>query len=895
MKNQYHIRRLFIYLICIGIFVLSSFLNINVAYADAAVVSEGDTHIKGNEDATDPDDFDAIWEQNLFKMWSILKSMGMTDEQACGVMGTMLAESGGGLAAWLVEGQAPYTFYTQEEVDKYVEEVSSKYEDEHNRFFQEVSSSYANSGQGINSYYYTDYDNVLGNQNDYFPGIGIPQFTGSGACRLLKWAKENNVEWWDFDTQMTFFLVPFDQEGYNHQAKDRSKNAFENLMDDNPSSVVDSVKWWATYVEGHSPDGSRIPNGEELYKIFKGMNWDSEYGEMILSGAGMKARVNNDIIDVSALYDIASKVLIYPQNSGFLLDYIEDQDKNFEAKNADVYQGYVSSLQGEADTSKEYCLYELFGEDVHWYRYLGEATYAPELLDHIYSAVVEDRVKKLTLGSILDYESKNYLSCNVYNNRAEVLTSEDLANGYKDPRVLAIKTGYFNGYVYTLANIKMGIAKYLSSMVSFLLGPRLLIELSNWITKIETSDIWKAIKPALMTILAFAMLFFIFSLVKKAKKYAIGTGSGREFISRFLFGFISLGLLFASLANPTRFNDLIVRGITIVDGIFDEALESNVKNDEVISISDDASDELIVSAYIWRVCIFQPWCRGQFGDDYEHLYTTYEDVDALKNKGIKDASQMEQSHEEVDPEDNTGKAFYNSAKYTGDIVVPIGGGKLVRNWAAYLMSCGSKYHLDFNLVDEASELTASKQPVYPMANTTAYDPTLMADTFRVIDAQMNIAPQEYNKDKLIINNYTDSKSLTNSFGHESRVMLLNAALLIFFIPIIASKFKNFVILIIVSIQLIYHSIVELFKENSGLKQYGPILRKSFVNYFLACIKGYIMLLLYIKFVDQGFIKMVIYCILCIVILSYGLQDIRDLANKTKYKIRRMRGKSGIRG
>ncbi len=66
--------------------------------------------------------------------------------------------------------------------------------------------------------------------------------------------------------------------------------------------------------------------------------------------------VKADIDDKSVLYSYASQVMEYPQNQGFIVDKTID----LESKNIDVYKGYVSHLKGGTDTSKKYCLYELF-------------------------------------------------------------------------------------------------------------------------------------------------------------------------------------------------------------------------------------------------------------------------------------------------------------------------------------------------------------------------------------------------------------------------------------------------------------------------------------------------------------------------------------------------------
>ena len=273
-------------------------------------------------------------------------------------------------------------------------------------------------------------------------------------------------------------------------------------------------------------------------------------------------------------------------------------------------------------------------------------------------------------------------------------------------------------------------------------------------------------------VLAFAMIAFIFSMVKKVANYATGKGGGpKDIIERFVIGVFAIGFLFVSLYNPSQLNALMYQATTAVDNIFNYALNESCVNDEVIHCEDV---NMQTHAYLWRTAIFQPWCRGQFsGLNYNECYTNY----ATLADGQK---AMPQSNQEVNPADTSGNPFFNSTKYTGDVVVPIGGGKVVRNWAAFLMSCGSKYHIDYTLKDktEASEVNLDSPVFFPLDSslTAAYDSTLMADTYRVIDAQFDVSPQLY-ADGSIVNNYTGAKAPNYYYFQESYVMLFNALML----------------------------------------------------------------------------------------------------------------------
>ena len=261
-------------------------------------------------------------------------------------------------------------------------------------------------------------------------------------------------------------------------------------------------------------------------------------------------------------------------------------------------------------------------------------------------------------------------------------------------------------------------------------------------------------------------------MVKKVANYATGKGGGpKDIIERFVIGVFAIGFLFVSLYNPSQLNALMYQATTAVDNIFNYALNESCVNDEVIHCEDV---NMQTHAYLWRTAIFQPWCRGQFsGLNYNECYTNY----ATLADGQK---AMPQSNQEVNPADTSGNPFFNSTKYTGDVVVPIGGGKVVRNWAAFLMSCGSKYHIDYTLKDktEASEVNLDSPVFFPLDSslTAAYDSTLMADTYRVIDAQFDVSPQLY-ADGSIVNNYTGAKAPNYYYFQESYVMLFNALML----------------------------------------------------------------------------------------------------------------------
>lgn len=852
----------------------------------------------GREDAEDTSDFnDNITAQNKYKMWSVCKSMGMTDNQAVAVIACSMAESGGGRSE-IIEAKTSLGT-TKAQSEAYIQQYSQYIDtdpDKRTQFTDEavraygVSQSYidrAHTGErGLSPAIRIHGNNTSLDLDAYYDsngvgwlGCGIVGFTGDPLKRLFVWADLNNARWYDFEYQFAYFISST-PEGY------KQGPSFENWVAE--SKDYDLNKCVETFFHAMI-NGNELPNfvserqtiANYEYEHYAGKKWDSKYGKKVLGIAGLAAiDIGSGIKDKSIIYSYASAVAYYPRNTGFIFNYVANDD--LKEKNKEVFNGYVKSLQGDVDDSKSYSLFELYGEDLHWYRYFGEASYTPGLLDHIWSAVDQKKTDELGVFDTIDWEADDYLSCQTYPDRPTVLTKEDIKNGDRDPRVLALSTGMFNGYFYVAGSVKMTVAKGFVALVSFLIGPEMRQVIVDLIDKIESTKIWDGIKVILMCLCGLAMVLFIFSLVGKGIKYAKGQGAFRDALNRFIIGFVCLGLLFASLARPAVFNDTIDKVVNLVDTLFNAALADSIQNDEIIAVTDP---DLATHAVLWKKAIFNPWCRGQFGDDYEHLYTVYAENLTKKQKAMK------QSHDEVDTNDQTGKAFYDSASLTGDVFVPVGNGKEVRNWAAYLYSCGTIYHIDSTLDEsEAKNIdTVNSYITFPhyTLKTTANDPDIPADLFRIIDAQMNISPQ-YFANSSTNDNYQDANSLNPHFGWQSTVMVFNASLLLFMLPVIIQKLMNFIMLMITMIKLIYYTIMELFKEGNGLKQFTDSLKKHFVNYFVAALKLNLMITLYYILVDKTFIELVLYIACSIVILGFSWKDIQDGIHRTKHTVKRIK-------
>lgn len=825
-------------------------------------------------------DTDDYLSRAQFQAWSILKAYGMTDAQAIGIMTNMQCE--GGYSSFSIEGwsysnaidifggREAYNNGTAQQmfVEQHDDYTVAFLQDHY--LFTADEISVARQGRNRSNYHGT----AVGGagyfcQGSGYCGIGLCQWTGGRAKLLLDWSVENNCDWWVFPNQICWMFTPPEEGG--DSAQPYILRYFEATA--NASASECCRQWFTVYEMGggdtsssfylnHCAERSRLAG--ELYAIWTGRSWDNQWGLDVLSGAGLVGHGHFEgIEDEGILNNYSDVVLYYPMNGGFLF---LDEAESLQPNNENVLRNYVNGTE-----CPQYALFELFGEDLHWYRYFGEQTELPKYYDHAYSGFIQNKVDQLFNEgdfNILEYQANQFLSCNVYQGRVPVLTTQNVADGRIDPRVSQLRYSRFSGYPYVLGTISMAIAKFFVSLTSVIVGHTLFDKFVELLNFIETGYVWTTfIAPIIYFIVAFAVIAFLFSIVKMVSKYAQGMGSSpKEIIMRFLVGFIGLGIIFCSTANPSNFNNIMLGVATAMDRVFESSLASSLEGDEVAGVS---NSDIVTEAVLWKTCIFNAWCRGQFeGREYDELYTTYANLD-------EGQSAMPQSNSTESGSDST--PYYNSAESTGDVFVPIGNGVEVRNWAAYLYSCGSKYHID-STIDEEYELPEVIE--YPVATTTFSNRAVFADTFRVIDAQMDISPQYYN-DGTQVNNYIKSKGINPEFFSQSAIMLVNSALLMLIIPPVFKKLKNFVLMIILTIQSIYFTIIELFKPDTGFRDLSDNFKKSIGGYFVGSVQTYIILILYMNFVDKGFVWALVYVILCLTVLGFNLQDAKRAIGEVK--------------
>lgn len=841
-----------------------------------------------------------------YKLWSIGKVAGMTDEQCAGMIGNAAHESGldpesvecfnsiayefNGVS--ITEGKYITDFcdYTLRVVFPTWENDGGnlpEYTDKHGHTWTPTKS---NSGNpfSMSTYCATD-------DGHFAPGIGLFQWTGSRFSKLRNFANSKRMNWFDEDLQMLFTFNLVDNS-IQDMASWIANIYIPNYQE---ASVDQCTEVWRSEFEGGSTGMDACKAyAQEFYDKFKGTNGDVEYGKEILKKCNFPVRLANatrEIVDRSIIHEFASPVIVFARSAGFQFDVDGSADEYAYTASAELLKSmkeYVESedklvtTAGNDVLSKKYSLYDLFGSDIHWYRYLGESTQYVKLLDHVWSAYDQDKMDLLSLGDTVFYESNDYLSTTLYKFRPKVLTVQDTVEGKSDPRVKVITNERLNGYNFVVGNVLMFFAKWIVGLVGYLMGPQPIKDLRKVADLVFSIDIWpKVLLPLVFSLIAISMVFFILSFVGKVKNYTVGRAGRKEVIKRFVVGVLCLGITLAFAYNPSSFVNISEKIATFADTVFNAALTDGFYEDDVVGSTDGTKT---VEAMLWKTAIFEPWCIGQFGDRYEHLYTQYAtDLKSGQSK-MEQSNFLLQTHADGSPYKNSdiqpGTIEYSSASYTGDVLVPVGNNVYIRNWAAYLYSCQSKYHIDQNFIDGYEDVPETDPIVFPNMYTTAYDGNVAADTFRVIDAQMNISPQLYT-DK-VINSYADAHMIKNNFHSQGRNMLIYAfILLVAFLPAIIQKLYHLARMFIFTVQVILSGIMELAKEGAGLKQTPSQFFEHVVQYFLAALRLFVLVQLYYVLVGQSMLQTILFCILTLGVYSITYNWLRNTIRSVPTRIR----------
>ena len=518
--------------------------------------------------------------------------------------------------------------------------------------------------------------------------------------------------------------------------------------------------------------------------------------------------------------DFFNKVFDVKLDSGKSFYETEEDEKAREEINNKAYK---ESLD------KNYSLYDRFGGHILFVPYFGETKIITGLLDRFYSEYANNNGDfQLKKEDILKLFEISAVSNNiVYDGRPDILSTEDIESGDKDPRVATYIGVHPRGGEAHLGNFYLTISSGVSKLIGWATGSGLYKTVSGVWDKALGSGLGKLLKWGIGFILPMGMVFWIISIMFTGNKILRGRASARKLGTDLLGALFSLSLIYALASNPTAFSSLLTTGVSLWDQTLDKALQ--VGTSEVVK-SDDTKH--VREAMLWKKTTLDPWAKGMFGRDYEHMYTLYED-------SVSQDKKLPQSDDDVLSPWDDGSKKYNSKEITGDAFVEIGPNKKVRNWAALAWSTQSIYHIDAVLgkdkEDAKKEVKAEGKDrddsinTWPRAKTTPLNNNIYVDSFRWVDALLDISPEYLNNNVKILN-YTKARNYETNFiaaGLESLYMTF------LLLPIGLLGFKKIRVSVIVAssvVRLLYYSVMNYYKKYIAVYS----LKLLFTFYFFSC-------------------------------------------------------------
>lgn len=193
------------------------------------------------------------------KNWKFLIDNGFTPIAAAGIMGCWNSESGN--RSDRVEGDYLKSFPG---FSKVLENNQTLNDYTQNVLFK----AYDRDGLKYNSSGYK------GTDGNYYPGIGLAQWTGPRGYNLFKFAKDTGTDWRDQNTQLKFFL----------NEVNGSKKAMFNAaktVDEATNLVLDNYEMNSKGFGSRNPSmlNERIAAANSIYNTYSGMNLsDDEFG-----------------------------------------------------------------------------------------------------------------------------------------------------------------------------------------------------------------------------------------------------------------------------------------------------------------------------------------------------------------------------------------------------------------------------------------------------------------------------------------------------------------------------------------------------------------------------------------------------------------------------------------
>lgn len=142
------------------------------------------------QDAVDSLDVTQQQLTNAKKVYSALRQYGMPDVNIAAVIGNFYAESS--LDSTKIEGCYDENYTIGTEKRKILSDMDN--------WCQRIFATYERDGVNFNR-------NGYSHDGHYYCGIGMVQWTGGGAVKIMNVAKGLNCDWYDFDFQMAYIIA----------------------------------------------------------------------------------------------------------------------------------------------------------------------------------------------------------------------------------------------------------------------------------------------------------------------------------------------------------------------------------------------------------------------------------------------------------------------------------------------------------------------------------------------------------------------------------------------------------------------------------------------------------------------------------------------------------------
>lgn len=225
---------------------------------------------------------DAAMLENAKKIYSVMKTFGLSDEQVAGILGNWQIESG--IDPTTIEGiydehqniMGPRHQDAMKDWDAYVRGP--------------LSAAYAKGTD------YTQNSGYMASDGKKYPGIGLVQWTGGGAMMFLNFAESIQKDWWSVDYQLAYVLAkgaPTGQFGKEFWSTYKSQSG----------SAGENATWFAQYFEGNTKlaGAARSEAAEQWLEQEKSWSIDSMYGNSIIDMAKQLGDVATDAAVASRL------------------------------------------------------------------------------------------------------------------------------------------------------------------------------------------------------------------------------------------------------------------------------------------------------------------------------------------------------------------------------------------------------------------------------------------------------------------------------------------------------------------------------------------------------------------------------------------------------------------